>query len=85
MDAHGIIAWIVIGGIAGWLAGLIVRGGGYGIAGDIVVGVVGAVVFGWLFGASGVAVGSGFLGSIIAAVIGAVILTLVLRLVTRVV
>jgi uncharacterized membrane protein YeaQ/YmgE (transglycosylase-associated protein family) len=85
MEAHGIIAWIVIGGIAGWLAGLIVRGGGYGVAGDIIVGVVGAVVFGWLFGASGLAVGSGFIGSIIAAVIGAVILTLVLRLVTRVV
>ena len=84
MDAHGLIVWIVIGAIAGWLAGLIVRGGGYGLVGDIVVGIVGAVVFGWIFGASGM-LGSGLIGSIVAAVIGAVILILVLRLVTRVV
>ena len=83
MDAHGIIAWIIIGGIAGWLAGLIVRGGGFGIIGDIVVGIIGAVIFGWLFGAAGLSVGSGMIGSIVAAVIGAVILILVLRLVTR--
>jgi uncharacterized membrane protein YeaQ/YmgE (transglycosylase-associated protein family) len=85
MASHGIIAWLVIGAVAGWLAGLLVRGGGYGIVGDIVVGIVGAVVFGWLFGASGLTVGSGMLGSVVAAVIGAVILILALRLVTRVV
>ena len=85
MAGHGIIAWLIIGAVAGWLAGLIVRGGGYGIIGDIVVGIIGAVVFGWLFGASGLAVGSGMIGSIIAAVIGAVILILVLRLISRVV
>ena len=83
MDGHGIIAWIIIGGIAGWLAGLIVRGGGFGIIGDIIVGIIGAVIFGWLFGAAGLSVGSGMIGSIVAAVIGAVILILVLRLVTR--
>lgn len=83
MDTHGIIAWILIGGIAGWLAGLIVRGGGFGIIGDIVVGIIGAVIFGWLFGAAGLSVGSGMIGSIVAAVIGAVILILVTRLVTR--
>lgn len=83
MDGHGVIWWIIVGGIAGWLAGLIVRGGGYGIIGDIIVGIIGAVIFGWLFGASGLAVGSGMIGSIVAAVIGAVILILVLRLVTR--
>lgn len=83
MDTHGIIAWILIGGIAGWLAGLIVRGGGFGIIGDIVVGIIGAVIFGWLFGAAGLSVGSGMIGSIVAAVIGAVILILVMRLVTR--
>lgn len=85
MAGHGIIAWLIIGAVAGWLAGLIVRGGGYGIIGDIVVGIIGAVVFGWLFGASGIAVGSGMIGSIIAAVIGAVILIFVLRLISRVV
>ena len=83
MAAQGLIIWLIIGGVAGWLAGLVVRGGGYGVIGDIVVGIVGSVIFGWLFGASGMAVGSGVIGSIVAATIGAVILILVLRLVTR--
>ena len=85
MAGHGIIAWLIIGGVAGWLAGLIVRGGGYGIIGDIVVGIIGAVLFGWLFGATGMMAGSGMIGSIIAAFIGAVILIFILRLVSRVV
>lgn len=85
MAGHEIIAWLIIGAVAGWLAGLIVRGGGYGIIGDIVVGIIGAVVAGWLFGATGIAMGSGMIGSIIAAVIGAVILIFILRLVSRVV
>jgi uncharacterized membrane protein YeaQ/YmgE (transglycosylase-associated protein family) len=84
MEPRGIIIWLIIGGVAGWLAGLIVRGGGYGVIGDIVVGVIGSVLFGWLFGASGFSVGSGIIGSIIAATIGAIILILALRLVTRV-
>lgn len=83
MAAQGLIVWLIIGGVAGWLAGLIVRGGGYGVIGDIVVGIVGSILFGWLFGASGMAVGSGIIGSIIAATIGAVLLILLLRLVTR--
>jgi uncharacterized membrane protein YeaQ/YmgE (transglycosylase-associated protein family) len=83
MGAEGLLIWLVIGGVAGWLAGVIVRGGGYGILGDIVVGIVGSVIFGWLFGASGLALGPGLVGSIIAATIGAVVLILVLRLVTR--
>ena len=85
MAGHGIIAWLIIGGVAGWLAGLVVRGGGYGIIGDIVVGIIGAVLFGWLFGATGMMAGSGMIGSIIAAFIGAVILIFILRLVSRVV
>ncbi len=83
MEPQGIIIWLIIGGVAGWLAGLIVRGGGYGIIGDIVVGIIGSVLFGWLFGAMGYGVGSGVIGSIIAATIGAVILIFILRLVTR--
>ncbi len=85
MAPQGIIIWLIIGGVAGWLAGLIVRGGGYGIIGDIVVGIIGSVIFGWLFGYMGYGVGSGVIGSIIASTIGAVILILILRLVTRVV
>ena len=83
MGAQGLLIWLVIGGVAGWLAGLIVRGGGFGILGDIVVGIVGSVIFGWLFGASGLAVGPGLIGSIAAATIGAIVLILVMRLVTR--
>ena len=83
MEPQGIIIWLIIGGVAGWLAGLIVRGGGFGILGDIVVGIIGSVIFGWLFGASGYAVGSGVIGSIISSAIGAIILIFVLRLVTR--
>lgn len=83
MDTHGIIIWLIIGGVAGWLAGLVVRGGGFGILGDIVVGIIGSVIFGWLFGASGYAMGSGVIGSIISAAIGAIILIFILRLVTR--
>jgi uncharacterized membrane protein YeaQ/YmgE (transglycosylase-associated protein family) len=83
MAAQGLIVWLIIGAVAGWLAGLIVRGGGYGIIGDIIVGIIGSVLFGWLFGASGISVGSGIIGSIIAATIGAVILIVILRLVTR--
>ena len=83
MQPQGIIIWLIIGGVAGWLAGLIVRGGGFGILGDIVVGILGSVIFGWLFGASGYAVGSGVIGSILSAAVGAIILIFVLRLVTR--
>ena len=47
MEAQGIIVWLIIGAIAGWLAGLLVKGGGFGLIGDIVVGIVGAVIGGW--------------------------------------
>ncbi|HVZ27785.1 MAG TPA: GlsB/YeaQ/YmgE family stress response membrane protein [Rhizomicrobium sp.] len=83
MESHGIIAWIVIGAIAGWLAGSLVKGGGYGLIGDIVVGIVGAFIGGWLAGAAGIAIGSGLIASIVTALIGAIILIVLLRLVTR--
>ena len=83
MEAHGIIIWLVIGAIAGWLAGLLVKGGGYGLIGDIVVGIVGALIGGWLAGALGISIGSGFVASIIAAVIGAVLLLVILRAIRR--
>ena len=83
MEAHGIIIWLVIGAIAGWLAGLLVKGGGYGLIGDIVVGIVGALIGGWLAGALGISIGSGFVASIITAVIGAVVLLVILRAIRR--
>jgi len=83
MGAHGIIAWIIIGAIAGWLAGLLVKGGGFGLLGDIVVGIVGAFIGGWLAGLLGISIGGGFIASIIAAIIGAVILIFILRMIKR--
>jgi uncharacterized membrane protein YeaQ/YmgE (transglycosylase-associated protein family) len=83
MNEHGIIVWLVIGAIAGWLAGRLVKGGGFGLIGDIVVGIVGAVIGGWLAGVLGVSIGSGFIASVITAIIGAVILLVILRLIKR--
>ncbi len=81
--AHGVIAWIIIGLIAGFLTGKIMKGSGYGALMDIIVGIVGAVVGGFLmthlFGA---AASGGLIYSIIVAVIGAVLLTFLLRLIT---
>jgi uncharacterized membrane protein YeaQ/YmgE (transglycosylase-associated protein family) len=80
---HGIIAWLVIGAIAGFLAGKVVEGGGFGLVVDIVVGIVGAVIGGYLVGAMGYAADGGLIVSIIVAFIGAVVLLLVLRLIKR--
>ena len=78
-----VIVWLVIGGLAGWLASLLVRGTGLGLLMDIVVGVVGAVIGGWIVEALG---GQGFTGfniwSFIVAFIGAVVLLLIVRLFT---
>src|SRR3981081_2356615 len=79
-----ILAWIVLGLVAGWLAGTLMRGGGYGVVGDIVLGILGAIVGGWL---TGVLLGrdlmTGFnLESLIVAVIGAIVLIGISRLFT---
>ena len=76
----GIIAWIIIGLVAGWLAGQIMKGSGYGMVGDLVPGLVGAIVGGWLFGlVAPAAEPSGFLGSIVVATIGAIVLVFIVR------
>jgi uncharacterized membrane protein YeaQ/YmgE (transglycosylase-associated protein family) len=80
---HGIIAWLIIGAIAGWLAGLLVKGGGFGLLVDIIVGIVGAFIGGWLAHVLGISIGGGLISSIITAVIGAVILLFIIRLVKR--
>jgi uncharacterized membrane protein YeaQ/YmgE (transglycosylase-associated protein family) len=83
MDATSLIIFILIGAVAGWLAGLIVKGFGFGLIGNIVVGIVGAFVAGWLLPQLGIQIGTGTLGAIIHATIGAVILLLVIRLIKR--
>jgi uncharacterized membrane protein YeaQ/YmgE (transglycosylase-associated protein family) len=80
---HGIIAWLIIGAIAGWLAGVLVKGGGFGLIVDIIVGIVGAFIGGWLAGVLHISLGGGWFGSIITAVIGAVILLFIIRLIRR--
>ncbi|MGF6535288.1 MULTISPECIES: GlsB/YeaQ/YmgE family stress response membrane protein [Paraburkholderia] len=80
---HGIIAWLIIGAIAGWLAGVLVKGGGFGLIVDIIVGIVGAFIGGWLSGVLHISLGGGWIGSIITAVIGAVILLFIVRLFSR--
>lgn len=77
-----LVWFLLIGLIAGWLAGLVMRGGGYGIVGDMIVGVIGALIGGWLFGLLGIRAG-GLLGSIIMAFVGAVILIVILRAIRR--
>ena len=79
-----IIAWIILGIVAGWLAGLIMRGGGYGVIGDLVLGVVGAFVGGFLWGLithQDVIVGFN-LPSLLIAVIGAIVVIAISRLFT---
>ncbi|SDD79561.1 GlsB/YeaQ/YmgE family stress response membrane protein [Paraburkholderia lycopersici] len=80
---HGIIAWLIIGAIAGWLAGVLVKGGGFGLFVDIIVGIVGAFIGGWLAGLLGIHIGTGMISSIITAIIGAVILLFIIRLFRR--
>ena len=80
---HGIIAWLIIGAIAGWLAGLLVKGGGFGLIVDIIVGIVGAFIGGWLAGLLGIHIGGGMISSIITAIVGAVILLFIIRLFRR--
>jgi uncharacterized membrane protein YeaQ/YmgE (transglycosylase-associated protein family) len=83
MDAQSIIIWLIVGAIAGWLAGMVVKGGGFGLIGDIIVGIIGAVIAGWLLPRIGIVIGGGIVAAIINAFIGAVILLIILRLVKR--
>jgi len=82
MPVQSIIVWLIVGAIAGWLAGKVVRGGGFGLIGDIVVGIIGAVIAGYLFPYLHISLGSGFIRAVIDAFIGAVILLVILRVVT---
>ena len=83
MDGNGLLWFLLIGLIAGGLAGTLMKGGGFGVIGDIVVGIIGALLGGWLFGVLGVGVGGGLLGAIITATIGACLLIFLLRLIRK--
>ena len=75
--------FLVVGLVAGWLAGILVKGGGFGVVGDIVVGVIGALLGGWLFSLFGASAGGGLVGSIVVATVGAVVLLFIVRLIKR--
>jgi uncharacterized membrane protein YeaQ/YmgE (transglycosylase-associated protein family) len=84
MTLESVIIWLVVGAIAGWLAGVIMRGFGFGVVGNIVVGIVGAFLAGWLLPRLGVDLGlPGIVGAIVYALIGAVILLLIIGLFRR--
>ena len=84
MAGESILIWLLVGAIAGWLAGLLVKGGGFGLLGDIAVGILGAFIGGWLLPRIGVSFGVGLVPAVASATIGAVVLLVILRLVRRV-
>ncbi len=79
----GFFEWIVVGLIAGWLAGKVMKGGGYGIVVDIVLGILGGILGGWIFTMLGIWPGGGIIGSIIVAFVGAVILVWITRVMKK--
>ena len=83
MTLGTILVWLLVGAIAGWLAGALMRTGGFGLVGNIVIGIVGAVVGGWLFPQLGIAIGTGIISSIVTATMGAVVLLFIARLFRR--
>jgi uncharacterized membrane protein YeaQ/YmgE (transglycosylase-associated protein family) len=83
MDVQSLIIWLIVGGVAGWLAGMVVKGGGFGLIGDIIVGIIGGLIAGWLLPQIGIVIGGGLIGAVINAFIGAVILLIILRLIKR--
>jgi uncharacterized membrane protein YeaQ/YmgE (transglycosylase-associated protein family) len=83
MGIESIIVWLIVGAIAGWLAGLVVRGGGFGLLGNIVIGIIGAVVAGWLLPQLGINLGTGVIRAIINAAIGGIIVLVILSLIRR--
>jgi len=77
------IVWLIVGGLAGWLAGRIMQGAGFGMIGNIVIGICGSVLAGWILPLIGVHIGTGFIAELINALIGAIVILLVLGGVQR--
>jgi uncharacterized membrane protein YeaQ/YmgE (transglycosylase-associated protein family) len=83
MAPETLVVWLIVGGLAGWLAGVIMKGYGYGLVGNIAIGILGSVVGGWLFGTYFVSTVGGIPGAVLGATVGAIILLFVIRLVKR--
>jgi len=84
MEAQSIIVMVLIGAIAGWLAGLIMKGSGMGFIINVVVGIVGAFIGSYLFGLIGFSVGSGLVGAIITSTAGAVVLLFIIGVLRKI-
>ena len=83
IDPQILIIWLVIGAIAGWLAGQIMTGGGFGLVGNVIVGIVGAVVAGWLFPNFWPSMGSPMVNAIVHSLVGAIVVLFVVGLIRR--
>lgn len=83
ISGESLLVILLVGAVAGWLAGQIVQGTGFGLIGDIVIGIVGAFIASWLFPQLGLHLGAGIAAEIIAATIGAILLLVIMRLVRR--
>jgi len=79
MEFGMFVSWVVVGLLAGWLAGSVMKGGGYGLAGDMVLGLIGSVVGGWIFWALGASAGGGLVPTVFAAFVGAAIVIVAQR------
>ncbi len=84
MTSETLLIWLLVGAIAGWLAGAIMRGSGFGLVGNIVIEIIGSFVGGWLFRTFHIATGSGLFGEIVGATVGAIALLLLIRVTRRV-
>ena len=83
MTLQSLLIFLLIGAVAGWLAGLIVKGYGFGLVGNILVGVIGSFIGGWLFARFHLIHGGGYLGAIIGATVGAMVLLIIIRFIRR--
>ena len=81
MSTESIVIIVLVGIVAGWLAGKVVRGTGFGLVGDLLVGIAGAFIASWLFPRLGITLGTGLVSSVIYSALGAIILLLVVRLI----
>ena len=84
MSNESLLVFLIVGVVAGWIAGKVVNGSGLGLIGDLIVGVIGAFIAGWLLPRLGFSLGTGIIRSVIDAAIGAIVLLLAIRLVRRV-
>jgi len=83
MDLTALLIWLALGAVAGFIAGQLMKGRGFGVLGNIIVGILGSFLGGFIFNQLGVSAGGGMIGSIITAVIGAVVLLFIVSLVKR--